>query len=302
MKRFIARSICTAALLAAPLGVAAAEGFKVKPLQTVMTDGKGGDLKYPEGVACDGTSRVVVADTGNGRLLSYTWRDGSLTGGSEIRLPQLTYPLRVQVAPGGAIFALDGKQHRIVRLNPDGTFAGFVEIKGLPGGEEAVPRSFRVDGAGNIWLLDILGNRVLRLDGSGTLLHQTAFPKNAGFISDLEVPPSGDLLLLDSNSATIYTARKGEDTFTLLAQGLRDYLVYPAYLMADSRGMIHVVDQNGGALVAIGADGSLVGRQLAMGTKNGLLNYPGQVCMMPGGTLFVADRNNSRMQLFTVGR
>lgn len=300
MRRFIARCICTAAVLAIPLGAQAAEGFKVKPLQTVMADEKGGELKFPEGVACDGKSLLVVADTGNGRLVRYTYQDESLKGGSEIKLPQLTYPLRVQIAPTGAIFALDGKQRRIVRLNGDGTFAGYVEPKGVSGG--TVPRSFRVDGSGNIWILDILGARVLQLDGGGNVQRQVEFPKNYGFISDLEVTPSGDVLLVDSNSALVFVARKGEGTFIPLSQSLRDYLVYPTYLMTDSRGMIYVVDQNGGALIALGADGTFVGRQLAMGTKSGLLSYPGQICMTPAGTLFVADRNNSRLQLFTLGR
>ncbi|HZV81527.1 MAG TPA: NHL repeat-containing protein [Geobacteraceae bacterium] len=302
MRRFIGRCICTAALLAIPLGASAAEGFKVKPLQTVIADEKGGDLKYPEGVACDGKSLVVVADTGNSRLVRYTYQDESLKGGSEIKIPQLTYPLRVQVAAGGAIFALDGKQRRIVRLNGDGTFSGYMEPKGVSGGQGVIPRSFRVDGAGNIWILDILGARVLQLDGGGNVLRQVEFPKDYGFISDIEVTASGDVLLLDSTNAAVFAARKGEGTALPLSQGLRDYLVYPTYLATDSRGMIYVVDQNGGALVALGGDGSFVGRQLAMGTKNGLLNYPGQFCIMPAGALLVADRNNSRLQLFTLGR
>lgn len=289
-----------AAVLAIPLGAQAAEGFKVKPLQTVIADEKGGELKFPEGVACDGKSLLVVADTGNGRLVRYTYQDESLKGGSEIKLSQLPYPLRVQIAPTGAIFALDGKQRRIVRLNADATFAGYVEPKGISG--QVVPRSFRVDGTGNIWILDILGARVLQLDGGGNVQRQVDFPKNYGFISDLEITSSGEVLLLDSNSALVYVARKGEAAFLPLSQSLRDYLVYPTYLMTDSRGVIYIVDQNGGALIALGADGSFVGRQLAMGTKNGLLNYPGQICMTPAGTLFVADRNNSRLQLFTLGR
>lgn len=302
MRWFITRCICTAALLAIPLGATAADGFKLKPLQTVLTDEKGGDFKYPEGVACDDKSQLIVADTGNGRLLRYTYQDESLKGGGEIRLPQLTYPLRVQMAASGAIFALDGKQRRIVRLNADGTFGGYVEPKGISGEQGVMPKSFRVDRAGSIWILDILGERVLLLDSGDKVQRQVAFPKNYGFISDLEVTPVGDLLLLDSNNATVFVARKGEETFLPLSGELRDYLVYPTYLMTDSRGMIYIVDQNGGALVALGADGSFIGRQLAMGTKNGLLNYPGQICLTPAGTLFVADRNNSRMQLFTLGR
>lgn len=302
MRRFLWRCICTAAVLAVPLVSLAAEGFKLKPLQMVTADEKGGELRSPEGVAWDGKSLVVVADTGNGRLLRYTYQDENLKGGSEVRLPQLTVPLRVQIAGSGDIFALDGKQRRIVRMKGDGTFIGYVEPKGLTGVQGVVPRSFRVDGAGNVWILDILGARVLQVDGGGNVQRQVEFPPNYGFISDLEVTPAGDVLLIDSNSVSVYVARKGEGAFSSLSAGLREYVNYPVYLATDSRGMIYMVDQNGGALIALGADGSFVGRQLAMGWKNGLLNYPGQICVMSTGTLLVADRNNSRVQLFTFGR
>jgi sugar lactone lactonase YvrE len=290
-----------ALVVATPLLAQGGEGFKLKPLQTIMTDEKGGELKYPEGVACDGRS-LILADTGNGRLLRYTFQEESLKGGSEIKLPQLTYPLRVQIGGNGSIFVLDGRQHRIVRLNSDATFSGYVEPKGIPGPKEVVPRSFRVDGAGNVWILDIRGERVLQLDVMGNLQRQLELPKEQGYVSDLEVTSAGDILLIDSNSATIYVARKGESAFVRLSQSLRDYMAYPVYLTTGSRGTIYVVDQNSGAIAAIGGDGSFVGRQLAMGTKSGLLSYPGQIAITPGGTVFIADRNNSRLQLFTLGR
>lgn len=290
-----------AALLLAPLLCEGADAFKVRPLQTVATDDKGGELKFPEGVACNATA-VVVADTGNSRLLRYTFQEDSLKGGSEIKISQLTAPLRLQVNDAGEIFALDGKQRRIVRIKADGTFSGFVEPKGMPGPQGIVPRSFKLDAAGNIWILDILGARVLQLDGAGKFQRQVEFPKEYGFVSDLAITPAGDILLLDSSTAMVFVARMGETSFAPLSKGLQEYVNFPTYLALDSRGTMVIVDQNGGSLIALGAGGTFLGRQLAMGVKSGLLNYPGQVCISGAGGLVVADRNNSRVQLFSLGR
>ena len=53
-------------------------------------------MKQPEGVACSDSPSFVVADTGNGRLLTYTFKEGVVEGGAEIKLPQLPYPGRMQ--------------------------------------------------------------------------------------------------------------------------------------------------------------------------------------------------------------
>ncbi len=84
-------------------------------------------MKQPEGVACSEKSLLIVGDTGNDRLLRYSYQDRSLKAGTEIKIPQLSNPIRVQINSKEEIFALDGKKRRIIRLNPDGTFKGYVD-------------------------------------------------------------------------------------------------------------------------------------------------------------------------------
>ena len=297
MKHLMKLSLA-ASLLLVPVVSLAGETLKLRTVQSVATDDKGGEVKSPEGIACN-EKEVIVADTGNGRLLRYAFQDESLKGGSEIKVAQLASPTRLQLNDAGEIFALDGRQRKIVRLKGDGTFAGYVEGRGISG-QGVVPRSFKLDAAGNIWILDLLGARVVQLDRGGNFQRQFDLPKK-GFFSDLAVTPTGDLLVLDSNSAVVFVARKGESTFTPLSKGLQEYVNYATYLFTDSRGTIYIVDQNGGSLISLAPDGSFLGRQLAMGVKPGLVNYPGQFCLN-SGALFVADRNNSRVQLFSLGR
>jgi hypothetical protein len=69
-------------------------------------------------------------------------------------------------------------------------------------------------------------------------------------------------------------------------------------LTTDNRGTIYIVDENGGGIVILGVDGTFVGRQLTMGWTEGLLYYPSQICINGKGEVFIADRGNSRVQIF----
>ena len=87
-------------------------------------------LRSPEGVACDERGALVIADTGNARLLTYTWKEGVLDGGAQVKLAQLTYPVRVQIDSKGFVLALDRRTRRIIRVDAKGAYAGYVEGKG----------------------------------------------------------------------------------------------------------------------------------------------------------------------------
>jgi hypothetical protein len=105
-----------------PINIYSAETVKMRHVQSVYFDEKGAGMKQPEGVACNGKDLLIVGDTGNDRLLRYSYQDRSLKAGSEIKVQQLSNPIRLQINSRGEIFALDGKRRRIIRLNPDSTF------------------------------------------------------------------------------------------------------------------------------------------------------------------------------------
>ena len=220
----------------------------------------------------------------------------------EIKLPQLIYPIRLQYAPGGEILALDGKQRRIVRVAPDGSFSGYLEVKGVPGEGAVIPRSFRVDSAGSVYLLDIFGERVIQVDKTGNFQRQIPFPAGYGFCTDLAVDSRGGVILLDSVRAMLYSVARDGAAFAPLTKELHEYGSFPTTIALDSRGTIYLGDRNDGGIMVIGPDGSFQRRQLNIGQKNGFLLYPGQICFDSRDTLFVADTANNRVQLFSSGK
>jgi len=290
------------AILFFPLQSFSSETVKMRYLQSVYSDEKGTGLKQPEGIACDEKSTFVVGDTGNDRLLRFSYQDRSLKAGTEIKVPQLSNPIRLQMNSKGEIFALDGKKRRIIRLNPDGTFKGYVDAEGIPTPPTFVPRGFKIDPNDNIYILDIFSARVLLLNPEGKYQKEISFPKDYGFFSDLSVDSKGNLLLIDSVKAAVFSASKDSNSFSPLTKNLREHLYFPTTITADNRGTIYIIDENGGGVVILGRDGSFMGRQLTMGWNEGLLYYPSQMSINEKGEIFIADRGNSRVQIFTIVR
>ncbi|HKQ61020.1 MAG TPA: hypothetical protein VJS92_07000, partial [Candidatus Polarisedimenticolaceae bacterium] len=60
------------------------------------------------------------------------------------------------------------------------------------------------------------------------------------------------------------------------------------------------VDRGGDRLAIYGADGSPRGTQLESGWGAGQLRYPGGICIDARGYVYVADRENDRVQVLQV--
>ena len=110
----------------------------------------------------------------------------------------------------------------------------------------------------------------------------------------------GSVFLVDSINAKVFSAAKDSAEFAPLTQSLKEYMRFPTAITTDSRGHIYLVDHNGSQVVILGPNGSFLGRLSAMGWKEGLLNYPSQLCINSSGKIFIADTNNNRIQVFAV--
>jgi sugar lactone lactonase YvrE len=289
-------------LAGAATAAVAAETARLRYVTSIYVDDKGVAMRQPEGVACNDKSTVIVGDTGRGRLLRYTVDDREVKPAGEIAAPQLAAPIRVQMNSKDDVFALDGKQRRMARFDSRGEFKGYVEPEGVPEPTSVVPRSFKIDRSDNIYVLDVFSARVLVLAASGKYQRHVPFPADYGFFSDLTVDGKGTIYLVDSVRPGVYAAQKDAKQFSPLGKGLQAHASFPTSIVVDARGVLYIADQNGAGVVMLGQDGAVLGRQLAMGWTEGLLYYPSQMCLNDKGQLFIADRGNSRVQLFSIAR
>lgn len=289
----LAATIPATALAAAP-----AAGLKYE--RTIYSDTADVALRRPEGVACDDRGAVVVADTGNARLVVFAWKEGALAGGTQVKLAQLPYPVRVQIDGKGFVLALDRRAKRIVRVDAKGAFAGYLEPQGASS-NPVTPAAFRVDAADNVYVLDVVAGKVLVVSPEGRVVRELPAPKASG-LADVAVDSGGRIYLVDAVTAVVFAADPKATAFQPLSGSLKEQISFPTYLTPDNRGKLYVVDQNGNAVVKLGVDGSFLGRELAMGWDDGAVYYPAQLCIDAGGGAFLADRNNDRVQVFQLPR
>jgi DNA-binding beta-propeller fold protein YncE len=299
------RTLCTSAALLAVAALAAAPGTSraasLRHQLTIGHDDKEGPLLAPEGVACGDKGAIVIADTGNGRLLTFTYREGRLAGGIPVKLAEATTPVRVQVDGQGNVLVLDRKTRRIVRVDTAGKFAGAVELKGASGAAAVQPTAFRVDQAGGLYVLDVAGRRVLVAQPGGKVVRELPLPREQEEFTDVAVDATGRVLALDAVGARLWVADKAATAFRPLGEGLKERVSFPAYV-AEARGRLYLVDQHGHGLALLGADGTFQARELEMGWVDGKVYYPAQLCVSGDGLVVVADRANNRVQVFSEAR
>lgn len=281
-----------------PVSSYSTEAIKLIHVTSVYSDIAGGGLSGPEGVACR-ENFFVVADTENNRLLKYAIENEGIKGGEEIKTLELSYPIKVQANSKGEIFALDGKNRRIVRIDGEGAFKGYITAEGLPVPQSFIPKSFNIDNRDNIYILDILSGRVIVVDSADKFQRQIDLPGDYGFISDLTVDSRGNIFLLDSVNAVVFFAAEKAEKFSSLSKNIKEYVNFPTSIAVDKRGIIYLLDQNGSVIVILGPEGNFKGHQLSLGWKDGLLRYPSDLCINEKGLFFIADRNNNRIQIFT---
>jgi sugar lactone lactonase YvrE len=289
------------AALAAPLPAPAADSLKLRPTATLYADDENVPLRVPQGVGCGAAGTILVADSGNGRVLRVEISGALARVTGVVKLPEITYPVRVDGDASGSLVVLDGKTRRLARVAADGKFGGWIEIPHAAGTPAPVIRSFALGPQGAVLAADVAGRRVVQVSAAGSLERSIALSADARGITDVAIDGRGSILALDGVGRRVWVARSGEAAFAPLSGSLAEDLDYPGALDVDPSGRLLVADQNGGGVVMLGPDGSFRGRQLGFGSKQGLLRYPTDLCSTRRGLVVVADRENHRVQVFAIG-
>jgi tripartite motif-containing protein 71 len=295
-RSYVVIAALTVVLWAPP--IIGAGSRNIKWVTSIYADANGVGLKRPEGVAC-GAKFVVVADTGNNRLVRYGYDGAAVTAEAEFPLGK-SNPVILQLNSKGEYYYLDGRDRRIVVLSARGERIGFLNPKNMPSSKDIVPKSFRIDENDNIYILDIFSQNVIVLDPDWQLSKKIPLPKDHGFFSDLAVDRQGKIYVLDSVDGIVHAVAKGGTAFTPFTGSMKEIMNFPARLSVDDRGFLYLVDQNGSGLGLAAPDGELLGRKLGLGWNKSGLYYPSQICISTGGDMFIADRDNNRVQMFAV--
>lgn len=167
-------------------------------------------LYGPRGVAVGPGGTVLVADTGNNRLMFY---DANLKGGRPVGSKgsgpeQFSDPVGVAVGPSGTFYVADVGNRRIQVLDGKGGFTGRLDVPGWT----SVGEPFLAVGADDVlYVSDPSGRAVLALNRAGKLLRKWE-ANDAGRKFD---SPSG--VAVDTKGGALFVVDRADNTVSRLA-------------------------------------------------------------------------------------
>lgn len=134
---------------------------------------KGGELKKPTGISVNRAGEVLVADTGNSRIVVLSAETGAYVrefGKNGAGPGDLSVPANLWVEPDGTVLVSDSILCRVQAFSPEGKpLFNFGEC-GNMAGYMARPRGVASDSEGNIYVVDALFNMVQIFSRDGKLL------------------------------------------------------------------------------------------------------------------------------------
>lgn len=296
-RTLLAVAILTSALSAAG-AIHAAGAVRLVPESAIYVDAVGSPVGTPTSISCDAET-LAFTDRNARRIVLFDLEGESITARGEIVLPELPLPRGIALSEAGRIYVLDDKLRKIAKLTADATFEGYVELDGFDG-RKPVPRAIAVGPGDALYVLDVHGSRVLVLSDDGATRRSVSLPSGRGGLSDLAVGPDGSVYILDSVRSRVLVVRADGDVAEPLGETLEEDLDFAGAIAVDDGGRLFIVDRNGGGVVMLGTDGEFRGRQLTWGWREGQLRDPADVCSDGRGRVFVAERQNRRIQVFTV--
>lgn len=276
------------------------------------------DVKTPLGVTADSDDNIYVSDTGNSRLNVYD-RDGGLqytldnlqddATGKSITFPS-PYGLAVDNDTGKlyvcdyVVYVLDkgGKYLNMLTI-PDGVVKPDPNEKARLRPNEVTVMDDRVyvTSRDGIYIWDKNTNQFVDHWGTrGKAAGQFDFPN--GIASD---PKTGNLFVADTNNWRMVSLTKDGKVRWTLGNQADEKIGSPFHLLRSvavgADGLVYITDAPD-RIVVLDQDGKLVSILGERGTEESKLNFPEGLFISQSGRLFLADRENNRVQVWQLNQ
>lgn len=269
--------------------------------------------KAPMGVAVspDG-ERVYVTETGGRRLVRVYDRHGRQV--DRLRPPghegSWRLPVYVAVSPrNGDVFVSDRLLQTVFVYRADGRFRRAFRPTGRLG-KGAKPLGLGFDARGRLYMTDVAGGRAshrVLLFGRGTEpLRRIGARDSFWFPNGVAIDARDNLYVSDSNNGRVAIFDPGGDLVSSIQRGVgQGDLGLPRGVAIDGEQRLYVVDttshtvklyeiedEEAGVPVYVGSFG-------VQGIADGAFQYPNGIAIDADGRIYVTDRENNRVQVWT---
>jgi sugar lactone lactonase YvrE len=299
------------------------------------------DLAAPAGLAIDAGGSLVIADQADSTIMKLSPAglvskiagisgNGGWRGDGELAVQALLRgPAGIAIDQSGRIYVADPPDHRVRRIDPDGTIAtvagrgsgGFGGDGGLA--IEALlnqPSGVAVDAKGVLYIADRLNGRIRRVDPNGKISSVSTGDFKLLEPVAVALDQNGDLLVVDYRLTMVLRIGPNGAATPIAGTSQADFdgdggparaarLRGPMALAVDADGNIYVADADDHRVRKINVDGTIttVAGTGSPGSGNQgdpasqvELNAPSGVAIDAAGTLLISDTANHRIVGVTV--
>jgi DNA-binding beta-propeller fold protein YncE len=268
-------------------------------------------VEAPLGVAVsqDG-SQVYVTSSEGKRVVSIFDAEGNVTG--TMTPPKSTgaahIPAYVAVNPKtGQVWVTDRLATAVYVYTANGAFVK--EFAPKPVATTWQPLGIAFDASANLYLTDVSAakHRVLVFDESGKLTSTITSKPDFSFPNGMSVDAQGRLAVADSNNGRLIVFDTAHKVIGSVNRGVGNGdLGLPRGVSFDSDGRLFVVDTTNHAVdvYRVGEGDTngqvtFVGQFGTQGIEDGMFMYPNGVATDQHGRVYVTDRVNNRLQVWT---
>ncbi|MCZ6489067.1 MAG: SMP-30/gluconolactonase/LRE family protein, partial [Acidobacteria bacterium] len=307
-------------------------------------------LDGPTGVAVDAAGNIYIADRNN-NLVRKVGADGIITtvvgngdfsfaGDGGLATDAALDPQGVAVDAAGNLYVADNVNARIRKIDTSSgiitTVAGTGE-KGFSGDDGPatsamlnIPNDVAVDGAGNLFIADLLNDRIRKVDLNGIITTVAGNgvdsfagdggPATAASLNepdDMAVDAAGNLYIADTINSRIRKVASADGTIATLAgnnefkfagdggPGTLAALDLPQGIAVDAAGNLFIADQENHRIRKLSPDGTIttvVGNGVFSFSGDGgqavdaSLGRPIDVAVDAAGNLYIAEKFNNRVR------
>jgi DNA-binding beta-propeller fold protein YncE len=293
----------------------------VEFLFAVLGPGKG-DKPYfwrPLGAASDEAGNLYVSDTNNHRVCvfdhfgnflfefgKYGVEYPTISGKSTWKGGEFNRPYGLDISDEGKIYVADMLNGRVQVFDKRGKFLFyFPERKSLdprnPFHSQVLrPRDLAVEN-GKVYVCDSF--RIAVFDLEGNFLYSLGSGKIGPRPGDLNAPngvvvaQDGTVYVSDSNNFRVQAfSPNGKVKWVLGGPKSSLKIGVPRGITLDKKGNVIVIDALRSKILVISSQGKLLKELGSRGSEEAEFNFPNDMVVRPDGVIYVADKDNNRIQ------